>query len=170
MTKGSTWPVPNHLHETCGGMLQGDLSHRGILLRPTVAHAGRRLGFSACLYACPLGASPVDRISGIAPNCNLCDGGPACVASCPREAIRYTEMDEVSTGPNRGRTDRYVTSSLGSVSAVDVGPSAASRASCPLVDPQSTLRRFRAALATEAVDMISRVVGRDQNLAAHRRG
>jgi len=66
------------------------------------------VGCSACVYACPFGAIAVDRSLGCSFTCNLCDGEPACVKFCPREALKYLDNGEVSMKLRRAGLDKYV--------------------------------------------------------------
>jgi Fe-S-cluster-containing hydrogenase component 2 len=50
-------------------------------------------GCGLCAFACPFGVVWVDRI---AHKCDLCrdrDGGPACVAACPAQAL-FDDFEE----------------------------------------------------------------------------
>jgi len=66
------------------------------------------IGCSACVYACPFGAIVVDRSTGYAFTCNLCNSDPVCVKFCPTEALRYINSDEVSMRLKRTRLNKYV--------------------------------------------------------------
>jgi len=69
---------------------------------------GKCIGCSACVYACPFGAIAVDRSVGRSFTCSQCDGEPACVKFCPREAIQYLDDGEVSMRLRRSGLDRFV--------------------------------------------------------------
>ena len=73
-----------------------------------VVNGDKCIACSACVYACPFGAIAVDRALGQAFNCNQCDGEPACVRFCPRDAIRYLDRDEVSIHLRRTSLDKYL--------------------------------------------------------------
>ena len=55
-------------------------------------------GMKACMAACPYGAIYLDEKTGRADKCDLCthrtslDLEPACVASCPADALRYGDL------------------------------------------------------------------------------
>ena len=57
-------------------------------------------GNKACISACPYGAIYIDPKSGLADKCDFCthrtslDMDPACVASCPTEALRFGDLDD----------------------------------------------------------------------------
>ena len=57
-------------------------------------------GNKACIAACPYQAIYVDEASGTADKCDFCahrtDLGldPACVSSCPTEALRFGDLDD----------------------------------------------------------------------------
>ncbi|MFT4572450.1 MAG: tetrathionate reductase subunit B [Candidatus Binatia bacterium] len=57
-------------------------------------------GTKACIPACPYGAISINKETGRAEKCDLCqqrtDVGlePACVDACPTEALRYGDMDD----------------------------------------------------------------------------
>ncbi len=45
------------------------------------------IGCGVCSTACPFGGILIDAESGIARNCDLCQGKPACVEFCPTGAL-----------------------------------------------------------------------------------
>jgi len=57
-------------------------------------------GMKACISACPYGAIYTDAKSGRADKCDLCTHRtslgmePACVASCPTDALRYGDLGD----------------------------------------------------------------------------
>lgn len=55
--------------------------------------AGACVGCHLCTLVCPYGTVFTLPQSGTAAKCDLCGGRPACVASCPTDAIQYTETD-----------------------------------------------------------------------------
>lgn len=67
-------------------------------------------GCRECLSACPYDVPRFDR-DGIMQKCDGCVdrvGGPACVASCPAEALHYGPLDELmaaAAGKAAGRMD-----------------------------------------------------------------
>ena len=52
------------------------------------------IGCHLCTIACPFGTVFTLPESNKASKCNLCGGDPACVASCPTDAIEYVENDD----------------------------------------------------------------------------
>ncbi len=59
------------------------------------------IGCGLCLE-CPLGGIAMDRVTGLAVNCDLCGGTPACVEFCPQKALQYITPAEarlVHTAP-----------------------------------------------------------------------
>jgi Fe-S-cluster-containing hydrogenase component 2 len=53
------------------------------------------LGCHLCTIACPYGTVFTLPQSDLASKCNLCGGHPACVTSCPTDAIRFQESDAI---------------------------------------------------------------------------
>lgn len=57
-------------------------------------------GNKACMTACPYGAIYIEPQTGKADKCDMCthrtslDLEPACVTSCPTQAIRYGDLDD----------------------------------------------------------------------------
>ena len=51
-------------------------------------------GCDWCIQACPHGGITIHSNQGIAVTCNLCDGEPKCVESCPEEALDLVCTDE----------------------------------------------------------------------------
>ncbi len=52
----------------------------------------RCIGCLSCVFACPFGATFVDRENGRVLKCDLCDGDPTCVKVCPTGALTYEEV------------------------------------------------------------------------------
>jgi anaerobic carbon-monoxide dehydrogenase iron sulfur subunit len=50
------------------------------------------VGCSLCVIACPFGTVFLNPDTHKAFKCNLCDGDPACVKSCPTGAIEFAEV------------------------------------------------------------------------------
>jgi carbon-monoxide dehydrogenase iron sulfur subunit len=48
-------------------------------------------GCGICAQACHLGMIRVDAVTGKARKCDLCDGDPQCVASCPQKVLSTVE-------------------------------------------------------------------------------
>jgi formate dehydrogenase iron-sulfur subunit len=73
----------------------------------------RCTGCSLCVFACPFGALEIGSKTGspIA-KCDLCGGRtaqgslPACVLTCPTEAIHFTEAGEWARSRRRREADR----------------------------------------------------------------
>ena len=53
------------------------------------------IGCHLCTIACPFGTVFTLPVSDTASKCNLCGGAPACATSCPTDAIRFEESDQV---------------------------------------------------------------------------
>ena len=51
------------------------------------------VGCALCVIACPFGTIFLNPGTKKAFKCNLCDGDPACVRSCPTAAIEFAELD-----------------------------------------------------------------------------
>ena len=52
------------------------------------------IGCHLCTIACPFGTVFTLPQTDKAAKCNLCGGDPACVTSCPTDAILFEKMDE----------------------------------------------------------------------------
>ncbi len=53
-------------------------------------------GCDWCVQACDRGGININADTGKAIACNLCDGTPACIDSCPEEALEIVESDEAA--------------------------------------------------------------------------
>lgn len=65
-------------------------------------NAGECIGCGLCLE-CPLGGMHLDSTTGLAANCDLCGGNPACVEFCPSGALQFllpgeTRRSKVAAG------------------------------------------------------------------------
>lgn len=58
--------------------------------------ADKCIGCSACVYACPFGASFIDSETLKASRCDLCGGDPLCARMCPTGALKYGPRDEAT--------------------------------------------------------------------------
>lgn len=66
------------------------------------------IGCGLCLE-CPLGGMSLDRVTGIAVICDLCQGEPACVEYCPQGALEYISLDRARiTQANLGKSGKGV--------------------------------------------------------------
>jgi anaerobic carbon-monoxide dehydrogenase iron sulfur subunit len=53
------------------------------------------IGCHLCTIACPFGTVFTTPINDKAGKCNLCGGDPACAVSCPTDAIRFVDSDQI---------------------------------------------------------------------------
>ncbi|MAG33220.1 MAG: (Fe-S)-binding protein, partial [Deltaproteobacteria bacterium] len=51
------------------------------------------VGCKLCVIACPFGTMFFEQQAEVASKCDLCAGDPACVKSCPTNAIEYCEVE-----------------------------------------------------------------------------
>ena len=56
----------------------------------------RCIGCLSCVFACPFGATFVNKDTGSVLKCDLCDGDPTCVKVCPTGALTYEEISKES--------------------------------------------------------------------------
>lgn len=66
------------------------------------------IGCSACVWACPFGASELDIVTGVAHRCDQCEGDPLCVKYCPTEALRYIPEDQFSIKEQRRKLSAFI--------------------------------------------------------------
>jgi Fe-S-cluster-containing hydrogenase component 2 len=66
------------------------------------------IGCSACVFACPFGATFVDRGKGISFRCDLCDGDPLCAKFCPTGCLKFLKIDEVSIRLRRSHMAEFL--------------------------------------------------------------
>jgi Fe-S-cluster-containing hydrogenase component 2 len=66
------------------------------------------IGCAACVYACPFGATYVDRARGLALRCDLCDGDPLCAKFCPTGCLQFLPPDEVSVRLRRAHIEAFL--------------------------------------------------------------
>jgi Fe-S-cluster-containing hydrogenase component 2 len=67
--------------------------------------AEKCIGCSACVWACPFGASELDPTTRVAYRCDQCDGDPLCVKHCPTGALRYVPEDKLGVADQRRKLD-----------------------------------------------------------------
>ncbi len=73
-----------------------EIGQDGIVRRYT----SRCIGCKSCVYACPFGAIDEELIKYTVSKCDLCEDRlsegklPACVATCPTEALTFEEVKE----------------------------------------------------------------------------
>ena len=78
-----------------------------------VVHEKKCIGCHACLWVCPFGA-PRFGSDGRVQKCDLClelvEGGnePACVATCPAEAIHFGPLEEMAELAGKKAARRYL--------------------------------------------------------------
>jgi carbon-monoxide dehydrogenase iron sulfur subunit len=60
-------------------------------------HEDRCIGCKMCLLACPFGVMGFTPSTGVAHNCDFCDGDPQCVKFCVPQALTYEEVDTNAT-------------------------------------------------------------------------
>ncbi|MDR0372346.1 MAG: 4Fe-4S dicluster domain-containing protein [Nitrososphaerota archaeon] len=53
-------------------------------------------GCDWCVQACPHGGITIHAETGKAIACNLCEGDPQCIKTCPEEALEIVESDEAA--------------------------------------------------------------------------
>jgi len=58
-----------------------------------VVDADKCIGCGLCVE-CPMGGMSMDTDTGLAVNCDLCEGKPACVEWCPTGALKYVLADD----------------------------------------------------------------------------
>ena len=56
-------------------------------------HDERCIGCKMCLLACPFGVMGFSLRTGVAHNCDFCDGDPQCVQFCVPKALAYEEVE-----------------------------------------------------------------------------
>lgn len=50
------------------------------------------IGCRMCTIACPFGCAVYDAVTESILKCDTCDGDPACVRSCPSQALEFVEV------------------------------------------------------------------------------
>lgn len=69
--------------------------------------AEKCIGCSACVWACPFGASALDPATRVAHRCDLCEGDPLCVKHCPTGALRYIQEDKLGSVTQRRKSEAF---------------------------------------------------------------
>ena len=70
-------------------------------MKARLVAAEKCIGCSACVWACPFGASELDLITRVAHRCDQCDGDPLCVKHCPTGALRYVPEERLAVTEQR---------------------------------------------------------------------
>jgi len=70
--------------------------------------AEKCIGCSACVWACPFGASTLDPATNVAHRCDQCEGDPRCVRHCPTGALRYVEEDKLVIAEQRRKAGVFI--------------------------------------------------------------
>ncbi len=70
--------------------------------------AEKCIGCSACVWACPFGASELDLVTRVAYRCDLCEGDPLCVKHCPTGSLRYVPEDQLTTAEQRRKLEVFI--------------------------------------------------------------
>ncbi|MCP4191890.1 MAG: 4Fe-4S dicluster domain-containing protein [Planctomycetaceae bacterium] len=76
------------------------------------------IGCHLCTIACPFGTVWTLPETDKAAKCNLCDGNPACVTSCPTDAIQY--VDAKASGDWFADWGKKVAASFAEANSTDV--------------------------------------------------
>lgn len=63
----------------------------------------RCIGCNSCIMLCPFGVIQKDEIRHVAVKCDLCPDlpGPACVAACPTDALRFQDAGDFARSRRR---------------------------------------------------------------------
>jgi Fe-S-cluster-containing hydrogenase component 2 len=67
--------------------------------------AEKCIGCSACVWACPFGASELDLVTRVAHRCDQCEGDPLCVKHCPTGALQYVPEDRLAVAEQRQKIE-----------------------------------------------------------------
>ena len=78
----------------------------------------RCIGCNSCIMLCPFGVIQKDEARHVAVKCDLCPDlpGPACVAACPTDALRFEEAGDFA------RARRKATATVGAAAGAPAGP------------------------------------------------
>jgi Fe-S-cluster-containing dehydrogenase component len=66
------------------------------------------IGCSACVWACPFGASALDPVTQVAFRCDQCEGDPLCVRHCPTGALKYVQEETLSMAEQRRKLGVFI--------------------------------------------------------------
>ena len=61
----------------------------------------RCIACGLCIQYCPIGVVIQDPETGKAFKCELCQGNPLCVVSCPTQALKFVEKNPSENGKNQ---------------------------------------------------------------------
>ena len=64
------------------------------------------IGCSACVHACPFGATFLDHVTEKAARCDQCEGDPVCVDMCPKDVLRQIRQENLATYQKRLKNKR----------------------------------------------------------------
>jgi carbon-monoxide dehydrogenase iron sulfur subunit len=68
----------------------------------------RCVGCRMCTMACPFGQIFISKSTGKSTKCDLCDGDPNCVKSCPTEAIKFEKIDSSQDDKQRAMVKKVM--------------------------------------------------------------
>lgn len=64
------------------------------------------IGCEACITACPLGGLSLDPVTLMPLMCDLCDGDPICVKTCPTVALQFIDATQLALQRRRQAMER----------------------------------------------------------------
>ncbi|HHW07207.1 MAG TPA: 4Fe-4S binding protein [Clostridia bacterium] len=68
-----------------------------------IRNLSKCLGCGACMVACPFDIPVLDPEREVFLTCNYCDGDPVCLKACPRQAISWEELSQISRDKRQAR-------------------------------------------------------------------